>query len=150
MDMLSPRAGRTFTVEFLFNDIKGEVLKQRIASSLLLTFAGDALASPAHWYYNLNQLKADHGVIQGYVKPKKHMQGSIMNLSSTSGGGRGRDDGDIIGGVINHGKKIYWQRNGLFLLLLCFFEIEKIEFRKKYFKIIRKLSLSLFIRSRRM
>ena len=36
------------------------------------------------------------------------MDGSIMNLSNTGGGGRGSDKGDIIGGVINHGKKKYW------------------------------------------
>ena len=35
-----------------------------------------------------------------------------MNLSSTSGGGRGGDDGEIVGSVILHGKKKYWQRGG--------------------------------------
>lgn len=33
-----------------------------------------------------------------------------MNLSSTGGGGRGNDKGEIIGSVINHGKKKYWGR----------------------------------------
>jgi hypothetical protein len=36
-----------------------------------------------------------------------------MNLSSTGGGGRGSDKGDIIGDVILHGKKKYWLRGGL-------------------------------------
>ena len=33
-----------------------------------------------------------------------------MNLSNTGGGGRGSDKGEIIGDVINHGKKKYWGR----------------------------------------
>ena len=33
-----------------------------------------------------------------------------MNLSNTGGGGRGTDQGDIIGKVILHGKKKYWLR----------------------------------------
>jgi ADP-ribosyl-[dinitrogen reductase] hydrolase len=44
------------------------------------------------------------------VKPKKHLEGSILNLSSTGGGGRGSDAGSIIGDVINHGKKQFWGR----------------------------------------
>jgi len=31
-------------------------------------------------------------------------------LSNTGGGGRGGDVGEIIGTVINHGKKKYWGR----------------------------------------
>lgn len=80
------------------------------AQSLQLLFVGDALASPAHWYYDRSQLQADHGRIEGFVAPLEKMAGSILSLSSTSGGGRGRDDGDIIGKVINHGKKKYWGR----------------------------------------
>ena len=38
------------------------------------------------------------------------MEGSIMNLSNTGGGGRGSDKGEIIGSVINHGKKEFWGR----------------------------------------
>lgn len=68
-------------------------------------YVADALASPVHWYYNLRQLKQDYGTITGYTKPVERMQGSIMNLSNTGGGGRGSDKGSIIGDVINHGKK---------------------------------------------
>jgi ADP-ribosylglycohydrolase len=35
-----------------------------------------------------------------------------MQLSSTGGAGRGSDEGDIIGSVILHDKKQYWQRGG--------------------------------------
>jgi hypothetical protein len=83
-------------------------------AALNWNFVGDALASPAHWYYSRNQLLDDHGVIDGFVAPLEKMRGSIMSLSSTSGGGRGRDDGDIIGQVINHGKKKFWGRGASF------------------------------------
>lgn len=65
---------------------------------------------PAHWYYDRAKLIADHGRIDGMVAPKTHVAGSIMALSSTSGGGRGRDDGVLIGDVINHGKREFWGR----------------------------------------
>lgn len=65
---------------------------------------------PAHWYYDRSKLVADHGRISGLVAPMTHVAGSIMALSSTSGGGRGRDDGVIIGDVINHGKREFWGR----------------------------------------
>ncbi|TNV72788.1 hypothetical protein FGO68_gene14232 [Halteria grandinella] len=84
--------------------------QDRKAGALLGLFAGDALASPVHWYYSLAQLKRDFGQITGYTKPNEHMEGSIMNLSNTGGGGRGSDKGEIVGDVINHGKKKYWGR----------------------------------------
>jgi len=62
--------------------------------------------------YDLNLLRRDYGVIRKYEKPKDRFVGSIMNLSNTGGGGRGSDQGDIIGSVINHGKKQYWVRGG--------------------------------------
>lgn len=77
-------------------------------------YVGDATAMPVHWMYNLAQLQRDYGVIRGFVKPKDRFEGSIMNLSNTGGGGRGSDQGDIIGNVINHGKKKYWLRGGNF------------------------------------
>lgn len=70
-------------------------------SLVLLTFR-----QPVHWYYNLGQLKRDFpNGIQGYEAPKQHLPGSILNLSSTGGGGRGSDKGNIIGDVINHGSR---------------------------------------------
>lgn len=89
-------------------------------------FSGDALAAPTHWYYGgLPQIKADYGPsgITDYTKPKKELRGSIMNKSDVNGGGRSSGgfsgmfkkrqtvDIDIIGGVINHGKKEYWSPN---------------------------------------
>lgn len=63
---------------------------------------------PVHWMYNLKNLKKDYGEIKGYVQPKDYFEGSIMNLSSTGGAGRGSDQGNIVGDVILHGKKKYW------------------------------------------
>lgn len=87
-------------------------LHDRQTGSLLGLYIADAVASPVHWYYNIGQLKKDFGSIQGYVKPKQHYPGSIMNLSNTGGGGRGSDQGSIIGDVINHGKKQFWEKGG--------------------------------------
>jgi len=44
------------------------------------------------------------------MKPLDKLEGSIMNLSNTGGGGRGSDKGDIVGSVILHGKKQFWGR----------------------------------------
>ncbi|KAF0747814.1 hypothetical protein AaE_007579, partial [Aphanomyces astaci] len=91
----------------------------RIEGALLGLYVGDAVAMPVHWMvaipsYNLQQLEADYGQITGYTKPKDTFMGSIMNLSSTGGGGRGSDKGDVVGSVILHGKKQFWVRGGNF------------------------------------
>merc|ERR1719320_675720 len=65
---------------------------------------------PVHWMYDLRNLKRDYGEIKGYAKPKDRFEGSIMNKSNTGGGGRGSFKGNIIGTVINHGKKKFWAR----------------------------------------
>jgi ADP-ribosylglycohydrolase len=77
-------------------------------------YIADAMAMPTHWYYGgSSQIARDYGgLIQGYTTPKTQLQGSIMNKSSTGGGGRGSDQGEIIGNVINHGKKQYWTARG--------------------------------------
>ena len=89
-------------------------LSDRRKAALFGLYVGDAVAMPVHWMYNLSNLRRDYGRITGYVKPKDYFEGSIMNLSNTGGGGRGGDQGDIIGSVINHGKKKYWVRGGNF------------------------------------
>jgi ADP-ribosylglycohydrolase len=84
--------------------------EDRVAGALWGVLIADALAMPAHWYYDgFCQVMTDyHGPIQGYVQPKYLLPGSIMNRSNTGGAGRGDFTGDIIGTVINHGKKKYW------------------------------------------
>eukprot|EP00037_Helgoeca_nana_P005609 m.52773 g.52773 ORF g.52773 m.52773 type:complete len:420 (+) comp16581_c0_seq2:539-1798(+) len=63
---------------------------------------------PPHFRHS--QLRTDFGSLKGYAAPKEKLRGSILSLSSTSGGGRGSFDGNIIGDVINHGKRKYWGR----------------------------------------
>ena len=46
------------------------------------------------------------------MKPKDHFPNSVMNLSNTAGAARGSDKGSVIGDVINHGKKQYWEKGG--------------------------------------
>lgn len=89
-------------------------MNDKKTAALFGLFVADATAMPVHWMYDLNLLKRDYGKITGYVKPKDHFQGSIMNLSNTGGGGRGSDRGSIVGDVILHGKKKYWVRGGNF------------------------------------
>ena len=91
-----------------------KVSKDRVQGALWGLLAGDALASPTHWYYGgLRQVQGDYGRqgIRDYTKPVAEMQGSIMPRSNTDGAGRGsyNEDGKtVIGDVINHGKKPYW------------------------------------------
>ena len=68
------------------------------------------------WYYDAGRIKSDfgRGGITKYEAAVEHFPGSIMALSNTGGAGRGSNDGDIIGTVINHGKKKYWARGGNF------------------------------------
>lgn len=94
--------------------VSREAILDRIGGSLWGLFIGDALAMPTHWFYGgEGQVHQRYGgPIQGYVQPVRDLPGSIMNLSSTGGGGRGSDSGEIVGKVINHGKKQYWTKNG--------------------------------------
>lgn len=90
-------------------------LADRVAGALWGMLIADALAMPTHWFYGgYKQIVQKLGKpISGYTAPlseKGSFPESIMTLSSTSGAGRGSSDGDIIGSVINHGKKSYWTR----------------------------------------
>lgn len=91
--------------EELFDKVRGCIYGQ---------FIGDSLAMPVHWYYDINQLKKDFGQISKYEAPKQNFQNSILNLSNTDGPGRGSYSGNLIGEVILHGKKKFWQRGKSF------------------------------------
>ena len=69
-----------------------------------------------HWYYGgPEQIRGDFGgLLRGFQRSVHPYPDSIMQLSNTGGGGRGSDDGDVIGGVILHDKKAYWRRGGQF------------------------------------
>jgi len=90
------------------------MVSARASAALWGLFAGDALAMPVHWYYDLAQLRADFGVLTTYEAPMPRFPNSIMSLSSTGGGGRGSDKGDIVGRVILHGKQRFWARGGAY------------------------------------
>jgi len=87
-------------------------LADRVGGALWGMLIADALAMPSHWFYGgADQVKRVlGGAIEKYVPPPTHFPESIMALSSTGGAGRGDTDGEIIGTVINHGKKKFWQR----------------------------------------
>ena len=81
-------------------------------------FAGDALASPSHWFYGrkaqVQQYYPPAG-IRDYTKPVFTLPGSILNKSNLQGAGRSasrnyksRYHKSIIGDVINHGKEDLW------------------------------------------
>lgn len=80
----------------------------RMRGALWGMFAGDALAMPVHWYYNIAALWQDFGQIRDYQAPKLHHPNSIMSLANTSKAGRGSQEGDIVGEVILKGKKQHW------------------------------------------
>lgn len=80
----------------------------RIRGALWGMFVGDALAMPVHWYYSVAALRHDFGVIRDYQAPRANHPNSIMPLASTGRGGRGSQDGDVVGGVILKGKRQHW------------------------------------------
>jgi ADP-ribosyl-[dinitrogen reductase] hydrolase len=92
------------------NYLKSDEFLDRIKGCYYGQFIGDSLAMPVHWYYDINQLKKDFGEITKYEAPKSTFPNSILNLSNTDGPGRGSDKGTLIGDVILHGKKKFWQR----------------------------------------
>ncbi|CAE7520768.1 unnamed protein product [Symbiodinium microadriaticum] len=68
-----------------------------------------------HWYYGgADQIRTDFGgqLLSGFERSVHPFPDSIMQLSSTGGGGRGSNEGDVVGGAILHGKKEYWRRGG--------------------------------------
>jgi ADP-ribosyl-[dinitrogen reductase] hydrolase len=96
--------------------LEKDALQKVISAALWSYFAGDALSSPTHWFYGgFRQVQQYYGPkgIQDYTKPVYNLQGSILNKSNLSGGGRSSsspssDQKTIIGHVINHGKQDLW------------------------------------------
>lgn len=84
-------------------------LLERKQGALFGLFAGDVLAMPVHWYYDVNNLKKEYGQITGYTKPHDHMEGGYIGKMQPAGGlGHAGFEGQVIGTVINHGKDKYW------------------------------------------
>jgi ADP-ribosyl-[dinitrogen reductase] hydrolase len=92
-------------------------LESTVTAALWSFFAGDALASPTHWFYGgFPQVQSIYGPsgITGYTAPVLELPGSILNKSNLSGGGRSTSKAfnanapTIVGHVINHGKQDLW------------------------------------------
>ena len=81
---------------------------ERLRGTLWGMFVGDALAMPAHWYYDVAALRRDYGILSDYQAPKAYHPNSILSLASTGGPGRGSNEGDVIGNVILHDRKHLW------------------------------------------
>lgn len=85
-------------------------VRDRLRGALWGLFVGDALAMPAHWYYDVAALRRDYGLIRDYQAPLERHPNSIMSLASTGRAGRGSQEGEVVGGLILKGKKGYWGR----------------------------------------
>ena len=97
--------------------INASTVALRLECALWSFLAGDALASPTHWYYGgYVQIDRDYpGGVRDYTKPVERLAGSILNKSNLQGGGRSSSASSlkqnlpsIIGEVINHGKQNLW------------------------------------------
>ena len=52
--------------------------RARAEGALFGLFIGDALAMPAHWYYNTAALRRDYGTISDYLQPRNPHPDSIL------------------------------------------------------------------------
>ena len=68
-------------------------------------FIADALAMPAHWYYDRAGLREDYGVIREYVEPKSPHPGSILWRSHYTAL---NERGEIL-----HDQAVYWGQRGV-------------------------------------
>ena len=84
-----------------------------IRGAYLGLLIGDALAAPVHWFYQPSEIVRLYGTLKDFVPTPQTHPGSIMAVSNTGGGGRGKQTGSVIGDVINHGKKQYWGQSGV-------------------------------------
>ena len=80
----------------------------RLRGALWGMFVGDALAMPAHWYYDVAALRRDFATVRGHQAPHEVHPDSIMSSSSTGAAGRGPQEGNVVGNIILHGKKHLW------------------------------------------
>jgi len=86
-------------------------MRRRLQCGLEMIFIADSLSMPVHWFYNPNDiLKYFPGGIKKFEDAPNYHPSSIMNLHSTSSGGRGSQHSDkqIIGDVILKGKRSFW------------------------------------------
>ena len=58
------------------------ILEDRCAGMVTGAYIADALAMPAHWYYDRGALQRDYGIIRSYLAPKRLHPDSILWRSS--------------------------------------------------------------------
>ena len=75
-------------------------MNERGLGSLTGLFIGDALAMPAHWYYQRAALRRDYGRIDGYQAPRNPHPDSILWRSQYTPSNRR--------GEILHEQAAYW------------------------------------------
>ena len=93
-----------------------ELKRRKVKAALVNLYIGDALSMPVHWFYNpIDILKAfpPNGISKMEAAPKYHPS-SIMNLHSTTSGGRKSKknsiEAELVGDVILKGKSHLWGR----------------------------------------
>lgn len=89
----------------------------RAKAALALTFVGDSLSMPVHWFYRRSDILKHFppaGITGFEAAPQVHPS-SIMSLHSTGRGGRGsqsRNDA-VVGNLILKDKADYWNRRNV-------------------------------------
>ena len=66
----------------------------RYTGAAIGAFIGDALAMPAHWYYDRAAIRRDYGVIDGYCAPRRLHPDSVLSRPDFK---VGPEEADIIG-----------------------------------------------------
>eukprot|EP01134_Creolimax_fragrantissima_P006223 CFRG6223T1 len=84
--------------------ITPELLKDRMKTALWGMFVADALAMPAHWFYNEQAIRQLYGRIVDFQAPHKNHPDSFLHHFGQE---------PVIGSVILHGKKDLWQTPGI-------------------------------------
>ena len=79
--------------------------EERAHGALGGLFIGDALAMPAHWYYNRETLLRDYGPIRHYLAPRNPHPDSILWRSHYPSPGPGYD--------ILHDQRPFWGQRGI-------------------------------------
>ena len=79
--------------------------EHRFNNARLGMFIGDALAMPAHWYYDTRALRVDYGEITEFCAPRNPHPDSILWRSRYTPSGPRAD--------ILHGQEVYWGRRGI-------------------------------------
>ncbi|XP_044043531.1 uncharacterized protein LOC122871957 isoform X2 [Siniperca chuatsi] len=90
-------------------------VRRPVGEALWAMCAADSASMPVHWYYDVDDIRADFGGwISGFNSPRSRHPSSILSLSNTAGSGRtagssGATRPDVVGNVILHDKLNLWK-----------------------------------------